>query len=38
MLVNYIDYVVAFDSNTSSGTAYTVNEARKKGKKVVILT
>lgn len=38
MLVNYIDYLVAFDSNTSSGTAYTVNEARKKGKKVVILT
>ena len=38
MLANYVDYVIAFDKNTSNGTAYTINEARKKGKKVVILT
>ena len=38
MLANYIDYLIAFDNGNSNGTSYTVNEARKKGKKVVILT
>ena len=38
MLANYVDYLIAFDNTGSQGTAYTVNEARKKGKKVVILT
>jgi len=38
MLANYVDYLIGFDNNCSSGTAYTINEARKKGKKVVILT
>ena len=38
MLAGYVDYLIGSGSNDSNGTAYTLNEARKKGKKVVILT
>tara|TARA_R110002074_G_scaffold58179_1_gene142683 strand:+ start:26 stop:421 length:396 start_codon:yes stop_codon:yes gene_type:complete len=38
MLAGYVDYLIGFDKSCSSGTAYTINAARKKGKKVVILT
>tara|TARA_B100001094_G_C18102831_1_gene756724 strand:+ start:915 stop:1310 length:396 start_codon:yes stop_codon:yes gene_type:complete len=38
MLANYVDYVIGFDNNNTSGTAYTIKEAKRKGKKVVILS
>ena len=38
MLANYIDYLIGFDSGNSNGLAYTITEAKKKGKKVVIMT
>ena len=38
MLANYIDYLIGFDSGNSNGLAYTIKEAKKKGKKVVIMT
>jgi len=38
MLAGYIDYLIAFMVDDSNGTGYTIKEARKKGKKVVIIT
>ena len=38
MLANYVDYLIAFMTDDSNGTLYTVKEARKKGKKVVIMS
>ena len=38
MLAGYVDYLVACMTTNSSGASYTINEARKKGKRVVILT
>ena len=38
MLVDYIDYLIAFVSDDSNGAMYTVNAAKKKGKKVVIIS
>tara|TARA_R100000664_G_C2726827_1_gene118552 strand:+ start:645 stop:1040 length:396 start_codon:yes stop_codon:yes gene_type:complete len=38
MLANYVDYLIAFMDTDSNGTVNTINEARKKGKKVVIMT
>jgi len=36
MLAGYVDYLIG--CGASNTTSYTINEARKKGKKVVILT
>ena len=38
MIAGYVDYLVACMATNSSGASYTINEARKKGKKVVILS
>jgi predicted Rossmann fold nucleotide-binding protein DprA/Smf involved in DNA uptake len=38
MLANYVDYLIAFQDIDSKGTNYTINEAKKRGKKVVIMT
>ena len=38
MLVSYVDYVIAFMTDDSNGTLYTIKEAKKKGKKVVIMS
>ena len=38
MLVNYIDMLVVYMHGESSGTTYTLKEANKCGKKVVIIT
>ena len=40
MLVKYVDYLIAFvpDRVTSSGTDFTVKEATKRGKKVVVIS
>ena len=38
MLAQYVDYLIAFMETNSSGTINTIKEARKKGKKVVIMT
>ena len=37
MLAGYVDCLIGCGSGTN-GTAYTINEAKKKGKRVVILT
>ena len=38
MLVNYIDLLIGYTSGNSTGAAYTIKEAKKCGKKVVIIT
>lgn len=38
MIAGYVDYLIGCGANGTSGMSYTINEARKKGKKVVILT
>ena len=38
MLANYVDYLVAFMTDDTNGTLYTIKEVKKKGKKVVILS
>ena len=38
MLANYVDYLIAFMDTDSNGTVNTIKEARKKGKKVVVMT
>ena len=38
MLANYIDYLIAFTTDDSNGTFYRIKEAKKKGKKVVIMS
>ena len=38
MLVRYIDCLIGYCSGKSTGTAYTIKEAKKIGKKVVIIT
>mgnify|MGYP003134820210 CR=1 FL=1 len=34
----YVDYLIAFMTDDSIGTLYTVKEAKRKGKKVVIMS
>jgi len=38
MLAGYVDYLIAFMDIESNGTINTIKEAKKKGKKVVIMT
>ena len=38
MLASYVDYLIAFMDTETNGTVNTIKEARKKGKKVVIIT
>tara|TARA_R110001592_G_scaffold317592_2_gene594523 strand:+ start:1261 stop:1656 length:396 start_codon:yes stop_codon:yes gene_type:complete len=38
MLANYVDYLIGCGTGDSNGTAYTIKEAKKIGKKVVIIT
>lgn len=38
MIVDYVDYLIAFMACDSSGTLYTIKEMQKKGKKAVIMT
>jgi len=38
MLAEYVDYLIAFEDDNSKGTEYTCKAARKRGKKVVVMT